>query len=156
MFVHSFSSISAPAAKQSQDCPCATRQHPWQPNPAPEDEVEETRKHWCWAGRGLSISTTTGDQPWPGGSADCSVVPCTRRLWVRSPVRAHASVAGLVPSWGRYNRQPTDVSLSLQSIIVSSGEDFFFIKDHQRLWPGAQQATGRHHQHHLGSETPDT
>ena len=51
---------------------------------------------------------------WPGqgGSFGWSVLPYTERLPVRFPVRAHARVAGLVPSRGVHERQPIDVSLS--------------------------------------------
>ena len=52
-------------------------------------------------------------QPWQSGSLDWSVAPYTKRLQVRSPIRAHAYVLGSIPSWGcMYGRQLINVSLS--------------------------------------------
>ena len=54
--------------------------------------------------------------PWPGGSVGWSLIPHTKRLQVRSPVRAHASVVGSVPGWGASERQLMDVSLTKISL----------------------------------------
>ena len=45
-----------------------------------------------------------GQLPWPGGSADWSIVPLTKRLQVRFPVRAHAQVVGSIPCRGVYKK----------------------------------------------------
>lgn len=50
---------------------------------------------------------------WPRGSFGWRVVPCTERLQVRFPVRAHAQVVSLIPSWATYGRQPIDVLVFL-------------------------------------------
>ena len=50
--------------------------------------------------------------PSPCGSVDYSVIVYTERTWVWFPVRTHTWIADSVPSWGRYGRQPTHVSLS--------------------------------------------
>lgn len=55
-------------------------------------------------------------EPWPGGPVGWSVVLYTRRLWVQSPVRAHAWVVGLTPSgsvWRLTMFSHVSVSLSL-------------------------------------------
>ena len=57
-------------------------------------------------------------QPWLGGWVDWSVIPYTKRLWVRFLVRARSWVVGSVPTWGAYRRQPvcfclTEMFLSL-------------------------------------------
>ena len=50
--------------------------------------------------------------PWPLWLSWLGVVQKTGRSQVRFPVRAHAWVAGSVPSQGAYERQPTSVSVS--------------------------------------------
>ena len=52
-------------------------------------------------------------RPWPVGLSWLGVVPQSKRLLVWFQVRAHAWVAGLVPSWGAYKRQPPSLSPSL-------------------------------------------
>ena len=67
---------------------------------------------------GFTGSRSNGKKvTWLGGSVGWSVVPYTKRLWVQFPVRAHTQVAGLIPSWGTYGRQPMDVSLSFLSSL---------------------------------------
>ena len=51
--------------------------------------------------------------PWLVWLSGLGVVLQTERSRVRFPVRAHAWVAGSVPDWGAYERQPVDVSLLL-------------------------------------------
>ena len=62
---------------------------------------------------------------WQGGSADWSIVSYTKRSWVCFSVRAHTSVAGLIPSRGTYGKQSIDVSLSHQCFSLSL---FLFLK----------------------------
>ena len=52
-------------------------------------------------------------EPWPVWLRKWEHCPGTKVLWVRFPVRAHASVAGLILSPGTYGKQPINVSLPL-------------------------------------------
>ena len=46
-----------------------------------------------------------------GKLSDWSISPCTKKLGVRSLVKAHIDVAGSIPSRGTYRRQLIDASL---------------------------------------------
>ena len=65
----------------------------------------------------MSNQTTTKHKlivlPWPGGSVVKSVILYNKRLWVRSLVRTHTKIEGLIPGQGEFSRLPTDVSLHL-------------------------------------------
>lgn len=44
--------------------------------------------------------------------------PCTERLLVLFPVKTHARVAGLIPSWGAYRRRHSiDVSFPHSPVL---------------------------------------
>ena len=60
-----------------------------------------------------------GFQPRPHGSVGWSIVLSTEGLLVQFLVRAHASVAGSIPGWGTYGRQPIDVSFTLMFLSLS-------------------------------------
>ena len=52
--------------------------------------------------------------------ARLGIIMPSEKLPVQFPVRAHALVAGSVPSWGTYRRQPIDTSLSLSLSLSPS------------------------------------
>ena len=51
-------------------------------------------------------------EPWPVWLSWLGIIPQSERSLVRFLVRAHVWVVVLIPSWGTYERQPIDVSLS--------------------------------------------
>lgn len=61
---------------------------------------------------------------WLCGSVGWCIVPHTKGLWVRFPVRAHSQVAGSIPGWEAYGRQLIDVSLP-HSLLFPLKSHFF-------------------------------
>ena len=63
-------------------------------------------------GGGVSKIAKMSGEPWLVWLSGLSAGLWTERSLVQFPVKVHAWVAGQVPNWGRYERQPVDASLS--------------------------------------------
>ena len=67
----------------------------------------------------VSIGLKITEVPWLNGSLGWSTIPCTTKLWVRLPVRAHAWVVGSIPGQGVYGgNQLMFLSLSPPSSLL--------------------------------------
>ena len=80
----------------------------------------------------LHIFLNQSLQPWCGGSAGWSIIPYTKGLLVRSPVRAHASVTGSIFGQGKYGRNLINVSLSPCLPILLRSINIIFCEDQNR------------------------
>ena len=78
---------------------------------------------------------TKAGRPWPDGSVDWNIILYTKRLRVRSPVRAHTYVAVSVSTWCVYRRQP--MFLFLKKSLL-----YFF---HYHLVPLTPSPCSSHH-----------
>ena len=58
----------------------------------------------------------------PGGSVYWTVILCTKKLRVQSPVRAHTQVVSSFPAQGKYGSHPINVFLSLPSSLSKRNE----------------------------------
>ena len=69
----------------------------------------------------FNIKTATFSR-WPVWLIGCSIVPCTKSLWVRFLVRAEAQVAGLVPCClgGKPSMFLSDINVSLSLSVSAS------------------------------------
>ena len=73
----------------------------------------------------ISTLKTNIGSPWPGSSVSWSIIPYTKRLWIRFPVRA-TQVAGSIPAQGAYRRQSINVPLSHRCFSLSKNKQINF------------------------------